>query len=137
MNNLTIDRQAVDFYNEFAQQVETFGILNVLDEREDRIFFNKGKKALQAIIDLKKSKRVRYTREEVEVLVDLYLKGTDRRDYVKTFNKIMTHEHSDSSIDQIFTQLRTADNQNPQHTGWVTKSLIAEVASEKAPTRFA
>ena len=141
MTNLTIDRQAVDFYNEFAQQVETFGILNVLDEREDRVLFNKGKKALQAVIDHKKVNRELYTTEECRYVVDQYInndKGLSRTQLGNmAYNQNPGSGHSVKSWSAMFGRMETLDNTNPAASKFIVNTELAVVASEVDPERFA
>ena len=82
-----LNTQAVEFYNQYAQQVETFGILNVLDEREDRVLFNKGKKALQAVIEYNSNIRVTMTEEEIIPIFEEYLRSYNENGQVKVFDR--------------------------------------------------
>ena len=87
MNTIAIDTKSVEFYNEYAQRVETFGILNVLDEREDRILFNKGKKAIQSILDHKNNERITMTEEEILPIFEEYLLSYTKEGQVKVFDR--------------------------------------------------
>ena len=52
MTNLTADQQeAIDFFAEYEQYVNNFGLSNL--DREDRLVFRKGKKLMQEVIDAK------------------------------------------------------------------------------------
>ena len=140
MTTLTIDTKAVEFYNEFAQKVETFGILNVLDEREDRILFNRGKKALQAIIDHKKVNREIYTSEECRFVVDHYInndKGLSRTHLGNMAYKMNPGSgHSVKSWSAMFGRMETLDNTNPSANKFIVNTELAVVASDVDPVRF-
>lgn len=85
--NITINQEAVEFYSDNRERVEAFGILNVLDDREDRLFYNKGKKAFAELLKYKNNQRIVLTEEEILPVFEEYLRSYDQTGQVKTFDR--------------------------------------------------
>ncbi|WVQ00873.1 hypothetical protein [Synechococcus phage MC09] len=148
--NLTVDTAAVEFYNQFAQQVETFGILNVLDEREDRILFNRGKKAIQAVLDHKNNQRVAMTEDEILPIVEEYLRSYTEEGQVKVFDRHVakvgvSNDRADrtASAMAIHGQICYVDTYNDaivksfDRMGNTLKSILADYNDKTGTQRFA
>ena len=83
------------------------------------------------------SGRVRYTREEITQLVELYLQNDNLHFVRDTFiSNNPDQQHSVDSVYQTVAQLRTLDINFPEDTRWDVKNLVEEVATEIAPDRF-
>jgi hypothetical protein len=83
------------------------------------------------------SGRVRYTREEITQLVELYLQNDNLHFVRDTFiSNNPDQQHSADSVYQTVAQLRTMDINFPDDTRWDVKNLVEEVATEIAPDRF-
>ena len=83
------------------------------------------------------SGRVRYTKEEITQLVELYLQNDNLHFVRDTFiSNNPDQQHSVDSVYQTVSQLRTMDINYPDDTRWDVKNLVEEVATEIAPDRF-
>ena len=138
---VTQDQQiALDFFAVWEQQVKYFG-LTILPEREDRLLFRKGKKLMEAAIALKgkNSTRVPYTKAEVICIVNAYIKNDNRQSVKDTFFKAFPNsQHTEDSVLFQACLLENLDNTKTGQSGsYHITELVAEVASEIAPERFA
>jgi len=81
--------------------------------------------------------RVRYTRDEISQLVELYLQNDNLHFVRDTFIvNNPNQKHTVDSVYQTVAQLRTLDVNYPDDTRWDVKSLVEQVATEIAPHRF-
>ena len=83
------------------------------------------------------SGRVRYTKEEISQIVELYTQNDNVywvRDQYMALNPNTLH--TGESVRATAGQLRTMDVQHPLDTQWDVKNLVAEVAQEIEPDRF-
>ena len=95
------------------------------------------KQAKCSVVVTLPSGRVRYTREEITQLVELYLQNDNLHFVRDTFiSNNPDQQHSVDSVYQTVAQLRTLDINFPEDTRWDVKNLVEEVATEIAPDRF-
>jgi len=134
MNNQSL----IELYLELKEYVDSYGTGGM--ERDERLMFNKGKSLYveQKEQERKASlSRVRYTREEITQLVNLYLQNDNLHFVRDTFIKNNPEQlHTVDSVYQTVAQLRTLDINYPDDTRWAVKSLVEEVATSIAPQRF-
>ena len=102
MTTLTLDQQsALDFYSEYVNQVQYFG-LTILADREERLLFRQGKKLVEEALETaKKGSKgyVSWTAEEYDSLALAYVNfAGDRPAIIKEFRK-SSDRHSDNAID--------------------------------------
>ena len=137
LTNLTADQQeAIDFFAEYEQYVNNFGLGNL--DREDRLVFRKGKKLMQAVLDLKTTAdRFRYTKDELTQIVKLYLINDNRQFVSSRFTSANpTQPHTVDSIESVCAQLECLDVTRPNQSEWQVKKLVMEVAHELDYDRF-
>ena len=94
------DLQLVEFYNTYRKQVETFGIINVLDDRDDRRNYRKGQKIIESTITAVKSQRknIDWTPEEYGYIAESYFKyGRNQAQCLKYFRQF-SQRHTDKSV---------------------------------------
>jgi len=139
MTTLTLDQQtALDFYSEYVNQVQYFG-LTILADREERLLFRQGKKLIESVLSQKsKGSRVPYTREEVTVIVQAYLKDDNRQSVKDTFFKEFPNSgHTEDSVMFQACLLENLDNTRPGQSGtYHMTQLVEEVAQEIDSDRF-
>ena len=84
------------------------------------------------------NQRIRYTRDETQQIVDLYLQN-DRPYHVAGQFRLMNpdSQHTDDSVTGVAYQLRALDINYPDYTEWSVKSLTEVVALETDDERFA
>lgn len=83
------------------------------------------------------NQRIRYTRDEIQQIVDLYLQN-NRPSYVAGQFRLVNPDskHTDDSVMGVAYQLRALDINYPDYTEWVVKSLTEIVALETDDERF-
>ncbi|AOV62301.1 hypothetical protein S420910_112 [Synechococcus phage S-CAM7] len=135
--------QLIEFYQQWLPRVNAFGYDNLPDGYHT--YYRHGKKLAKAaaaakIVEAKAARRRGnpYLRPEVEFIVHSYVR-TDSPSIVADEFKaaFIDSPHSRESVRSCAGQLRSLDNLCPDDTGWTVKSLVAEVASELYPERFA
>jgi len=137
------DAQLINFYHAQRARVEGFGISN-LQVGTPRLY-KLGRKLVeaQAAVKLAEEKAARrrgnpYLRPEVEFIVQGYVRTNNPSIVADEFKAAFPESlHSRESVRSCAGQLRSLDSLCPDDTGWTVKSLIAEVASELYPERFA
>jgi len=95
------------------------------------------KRAKCTFIVVSPNGRVRYTRDEISQLVELYLEN----DNVQWVRDTFVHNNPDQlhtvdSVNALVGQLRALDTHYPDDTQWDVKNLVAEIATEIAPSRL-
>ena len=95
------------------------------------------KKAKCEVLQVTPAGRVRYTKEEIAGIVNLYQQNDNvyqvRDQYVAQNPDTL---HTPESIRATAGQLRTMDRNYPMDTQWDVKRLVAEVAQEINSDRF-
>lgn len=86
-----ITETELEFYNTFKHQAEAFGLLNTLEDREDRRLFRSIQKRLNWTAPVKKT-RITLTIEELTPIFDEYLASYDENGKVKVFDRTQAAE---------------------------------------------
>tara|TARA_B100000686_G_C16677917_1_gene910221 strand:- start:891 stop:1325 length:435 start_codon:yes stop_codon:yes gene_type:complete len=116
MSFTTLEQEAVDFYETHASYVSAFGLLN-LGDREDRRFFNKGKKLLNAAIESTlravRLSEQKWLPEEYDFIAATYVKhGTDRKAGLSEFRAAGFTRHTDDAVTFILYSAACLDKQS-------------------------
>ena len=135
--------QLIEFYQQWLPRVNAFGYDNLPDGYHTYYRHGKQLAKFQAAARVAEDKAARrkgnpYLRPEVEFIVHGYVRTNSPSivadEFMATFSESL---HSRESVRSCAGQLRSLDILCPDDTGWTVKSLIAEVASELYPERFA
>jgi uncharacterized protein YqgQ len=143
-----------DFYTEYKDSVEKFGILNVFEDREDRIAFRNAERAIlgaRTFVNQKKSwtsgivrkkmSMTQWTDAEINYLADLYLKfanpsqQSDGREMILKHFRLKFDTHSDDAVEiaiRSFVQLDSFYDA----LGRTPNQRYFEVLNSKCPGRF-
>ncbi len=82
-------------------------------------------------------KKNRYTEEECDTILRLYLNNPNRRDVSNEFVLIHTDgRHTNDSIQQMVSQLETLDVTHPNSTEYNISGTLRRVSMEYSPERF-
>ena len=116
MTNLTSDQQiALDFYSEMSDKVQYFG-LTILEDREERLLFRKGKKLIESVLTKKSpSKLDYYNNEERTFIAVAYNQGLNRKDIVESFMKNFGNTHTQDSVGQKVEMIKSVDSTHKNH----------------------
>ena len=145
----------LEFYNEYKDQVQKFGILNVFEDREDRIAFRDAERAILGARSFKNPKKTwsgvkattkkrnvqPWTMEELDFLADLYLQHADpvsksdsRELIVSEFRKKFD-THSDDAVEITIRSFVSADSQYDS-LGRAVCPRYYDLLNSKCPDRF-
>jgi hypothetical protein len=144
----------LEFYETYKDQVSKFGILNVFEDREDRILFRNIAKQIEGIktfknpnrswsgISMKKYSRPEsWTDDEIEYLADLYLQHvnptaqSDEREIILRKFRLKFDTHSDDAVEIAIRSFVTMDNLYPA-LGRSPNRTYYEILNSKCPGRF-
>lgn len=143
-----------DFYLQYKDSVEKFGILNVFEDREDRIAFRDAERAILGArtfqnqkkswtsgIVRKKASLTQWTDAEIDCLADLYLKyanpsqQSDSRELILRHFRLKFDTHSDDAVEiavRSFVQLDSFYDAQ----GRTPNQRYFEILNAKCPGRF-
>jgi|688.fasta_scaffold1180863_1 hypothetical protein len=145
-----------DFYNQYKDRVEKFGLLNVFEDREDRIAFRNAERAIRGAISFTHQKKswtsgvintkkvrvsVEWTDAEVDYLADLYLKfanpsqQSDNRELIVEQFRLKFDTHSDDAVEIAIRSFVQLDSFYPA-LGRTPNQRYYEVLNSKCPGRF-
>jgi hypothetical protein len=133
----TTQLDALDFYAANEQYVTYFGLTNL--DREDRLFYRKGKKLMQSALDIKTSRSYqKYQDSEVIFLVETYVNcdGNMHSTRDAFFKAYPDTAHSLSSVYMKISRIRTLDNQYVNDTEWQTDNQVKSACQSVDPNRF-
>jgi hypothetical protein len=104
--------QAINFYEDMVDQVNNYG-LSILEDREDRLMFKKGRTLVEDLINQvsKKTGReyVLYNNVEREFIAVNYHNGMNRPQIIEAFYTEFGTHHSEGSIGQKVEMCRMAE----------------------------
>ena len=106
---------ALEFFQENEQQVQYFGLMNVLSDREDRLVFKQGRQLAAKVEKIKDFKFTPYTYDQRFLISSLYVEGMTRDEIVAEFVKTFGTDHNEASIGQKVEMIKSADKHNPNH----------------------
>ena len=138
MTNLTATQiDALDYYAANEQYVTYFGLHNL--DREDRLVFRKGKKLMQAALDIKTTRSyTKYQDSEVIFLAQTYVDcdGNMHATRDAFFKAYPDTVHSLSSVYMKISRIRTLDNQYANDTEWHTDNQVKAACQTVDAERF-
>tara|TARA_R100001082_G_C4286268_1_gene126133 strand:- start:33 stop:464 length:432 start_codon:yes stop_codon:yes gene_type:complete len=112
MSSLTfsdLENDAIDFYQSNANYVKAFGLFQF--DREDRLFFNKGKRLSQLEEKSVRASERTWLAEEYDALAAAYVRHAgDRPAILKQF-RLFSERHTDNAIDIAAQACRALDTQ--------------------------
>jgi hypothetical protein len=116
MTTLTLDQQtALDFYSEFSDKVQYFG-LTILADREERLLYRQGKKLIEQVLTKKSPNKLEfYTNEERLFIAVGYNQGQTRKEIVTGFVKQFGNTHTQDSVGQKVEMIKSVDSTHPSH----------------------
>ena len=110
----TADLEAIEFYQEQKWNVEAFGLLH-LGDREDRMFFKRGRQVLESAMEttiraVRASERT-WLAEEYDALAAAYVRNAGNRPAILKEFRLFSDRHTDNAIDIAAQACRALDNQ--------------------------
>ena len=97
------------------------------------------KTQLRDYTQLKETKRTRYSKEELETIVRLYLEDNTRSSFVQRFNQVhIGNTHTSDSVELMHQHLFSWDvyNKDTRQKELSTQKTLRKIAMDKEPNRF-
>lgn len=152
----TVSQSEKDFYDSYSEQVAKFGLLNVFEEREDRVLYRNIERTLFGkvqyanpiktwtngkVTQVNRKNIIPWTDEELNYIADLYLQhvspenGSDAAAVILTEFRKYFDTHSDDAVEIAVRSFVRLDSHYPS-VGRTPTRRYYEIMESKCPGRF-
>ena len=134
MPTTVTNSEAVEFFEENYQAVQNYG-MSILASRSDRVLYRQGRDLLNQAVSVKRQ-NTRYSDKELLLALTLYNQGLGRLELIETFNKTLTHSHTDASLNRLCGQIECLDPSHPMSDKHIVSNRLTELANQTNPEWF-